>query len=174
MTGISFLQKRKRDNPKVFWKLEKTLRINISLTNHFGKVFQIEKIIPSPGLIHRSTSDSWKLKIIYSPRIFPKSRIFLQIEKNILSRDTCASSQLFVTIQHIVLYQVALGQLGVTMQMDLTVPSVLRCSLTNVEKNLWEQCATLPSMWHFKETQTEKCVIQFVRWEICHNNWTLL
>ena len=64
------------------------------------------------------------------------SKIQMQIEKNILSRDTCASSQLFVTIQHIVLHQVALGQLGVTMQMDLTVPSVLRCSVTNVEKNL--------------------------------------
>ena len=89
-----------------------------------------------------------------------------------MSRDTCASSQLFVTIQHIVLHQVALGRLGVTMQMDLTEPSVLRCSVTNVEKNLWEQWATLPSMWNFKETQTEKCVAQFVRWEICH--WTLL
>ena len=27
-------------------------------------------------------------------------------------------------------------------------------------------------MWHFKETRTEKCVAQLVRWEICH--WTVL
>ena len=31
---------------------------------------------------------------------------------------------------------------------------------------------SLPSMWNFKETRTEKCVAQFVRWEICL--WTLL
>ena len=28
------------------------------------------------------------------------------------------------------------------------------------------------SMWNLKETRTEKCVAQFVRWEVCH--WTLL
>ena len=34
------------------------------------------------------------------PKIFQKSRKFLQIEKNILSRNTSASSQHFVKIQH--------------------------------------------------------------------------
>ena len=28
------------------------------------------------------------------------------------------------------------------------------------------------SMWNLKETRTEKCVAQFVRWEVCH--WSLL
>ena len=35
-----------------------------------------------------------------------------------------------------------------------------------------EQWAILPSMWNLKETRTEKCVTQCVRWGICH--WTLL
>ena len=34
------------------------------------------------------------------PKIFQKSRKLLQIEKNILSRNTSASSQHFVKIQH--------------------------------------------------------------------------
>ena len=36
---------------------------------------------------------------LQSKHLFKK---FTQIEKNILSRDTCASSKHFVTIQHIV------------------------------------------------------------------------
>ena len=51
------------------------------------------------------------------------------------------------------------------------MPSILRCSTTNVVKNL--QWAILPSMWNFKETRKEKkCVAQFVRWEIWH--WIIL
>ena len=44
--------------------------------------------------------------------------------------------------------------------------------LLQIWKRICEQWAILPSMWNIEETQTEKCVIQFVRGEICH--WTLL
>ena len=44
--------------------------------------------------------------------------------------------------------------------------------LLQIWKRICEKWAILPSMWNIEETQTEKCVIQFVRGEICH--WTLL
>ena len=78
--------------------------------NRFWNVCQIEKTISNPGLINWLTNNN--------PRIFSNSRKFSQIEKNILSLDTCASSQHFVTIQHIVSRWITLGRLGVKTRTD--------------------------------------------------------
>ena len=54
---VRILRKPRRDNRKIFCKSEKILRIDITCTNRFWKVCQLEKTILNPGLVHRSTDN---------------------------------------------------------------------------------------------------------------------